>query len=81
MIVRGVPIPEVVGPERQSPAALLNPEATSSTHPIIRVMTEVLGTFAHVDRYARKDCFHVPHAPHHTSKMFLGYALYIFTVL
>ncbi|KAJ5378263.1 Polyketide synthase enoylreductase [Penicillium cataractarum] len=48
MIARGVPLYDVLGPPKPSPVALLNLESSSTTHPIIRLMTEVLGTFHHV---------------------------------
>lgn len=48
MIARGDSPSDVSGPEKPSPAALLTPELEPPNHPIVRVMTEVLGTFPHV---------------------------------
>jgi hypothetical protein len=61
MLSKGVALETVVGPEKPTAKAFLNPELSSSVHSISRVLSEVLLTFPYVHQPEKLAFFYVMH--------------------
>ncbi|KAH7371114.1 hypothetical protein BKA66DRAFT_573072 [Pyrenochaeta sp. MPI-SDFR-AT-0127] len=61
MLSKGMPLDVVVGPEKPTAKAFINPELFTSVHGISKVLSEILSTFPHVPQTEKLAFFYVMH--------------------